>query len=298
MSQRPAKRIAGHPEQELIGSAICNGGFGEVLQGVRESNQKFLVNLKIKNYSRATVYVSKSAYRTLNEHRYWKSYRLVKNLLKHLGYDYNCHVDIQSNIPIGKGLSSSTADMVASVRALENALSISIENDFLSRAITDIEPNDGLHYPGTSFYEHTEGRLIYNFPFIPRLKIVGVDFGGEVDTLTFNRSDRRYGPDDGSVFDKLLESLAESYRKQDVPRILEIATKSGMLSQKVLYKPYFESFLDFSKTCSAQGVINTHSGTYLGMVFDREIPEYPEICRRINRRFENVEIDLFETVGF
>jgi len=288
----------GQMKEECVGSAMCNSSFGEVLQGVRENGHKFLVNLKIKNYSRADIRLSPTPYRVKNEHRFWKSYQLIRHILQHLGYAYNFHLEIRSNIPIGKGLSSSTADMVASVRALENALSISIDNEELSRMITEIEPNDGLHYPGTSFYEHTTGYLIHNFSFVPAFKIVGVDFGGEVDTLEFNRSPNGYAKEDQIAFEQAIEILAQSYMAKDPDRILEVATQSGFLSQKVFPKPYFEDFVAFAKSFGAKGVINTHSGTYLGMVFYHAIDNYPEMCRQINRRFNNVEIDLFETVSF
>jgi len=290
--------MVGYRAHELVGSAICNGSFGEVLQGVQENGQKFLVNLKIKNYSRATVYLSESTYRVLNERYYWKSYQLVRKLLKQLGHGYDCYIDLQSNIPVGKGLSSSTADMVASAKAVENALSITIDNDFLAKEISAIEPNDGLHYPGTSFYEHVTGKLIHNVPFIPQFKIVGVDFGGEVDTLAFNRSGKSYDVEDRMQFERLLDDLRDSYRTQDTARIAKVATQSSFLSQKILYKPYLEKFLELSQSCSALGVVNTHSGTYLGMIFDRELSDYSEIYRKVNAEFKNVEISLFETVTF
>lgn len=293
-----SRRMVGCHAHELVGSAICNGSFGEVLQGVRENGRKFLVNMKIKNYSRATVYLSESTYRVLNERHYWKSYQLVRKLIKGLGYEYDCYIDLQSNVPIGKGLSSSTADMVASAKAVENALSITLDNDFLAKEISAIEPNDGLHYPGTSFYEHVTGNLIYNVQFIPKFKIVGVDFGGEVDTLAFNRSGKSYDAEDRVEFERLIEELKSSYQTQDAVRIARVATQSSLLSQKVLYKPYLDKFLDLSQSCSALGVANTHSGTYLGMIFDRELSDYSEIYRKINAEFKNVEIGLFETVTF
>src|SRR5204862_6874577 len=64
---------------------------------------------------------------------------------------------------------------------------------YISRVLTDVEPNDRLHYDHTSAYHHTEGRLIANFDWGPPLHILGVDEGGMLDTVAFIDAENMQG---------------------------------------------------------------------------------------------------------
>jgi L-threonine kinase len=124
------------------------------------------------------------------------------------------------------------------------------------------------------------------------MRVVVLDFGGEVDTLEFNSTER-----DGDL--KRLEprmaeavSLIETgMRKGDISLIGRGATASSTANQEILFNPNLESVLELSNETGAVGVNVAHSGTVIGMLFpdDVSIAENASVlaCRRF-RLLESV----------
>ncbi len=288
---------------EKIGQGICNGSFGEILQGFLPGNKKFLVNVKIRNASYVTVTVTSCQYSNEKEaqyaesyRNYSKSYKIVRNILADLGRHDDCYLEVHSDIPIGKGLSSSTADMIASVRGLSAAVSIAVKPDYVARMVTEIEPNDGLHYVGTSAYHHTMGELIANFDYTPPLHILGIDLGGEVDTVQFNKIQLTWTEEEMEHYQNLLKEIQKTYGGRDLVRICQIATESARLWQKVRYKPELDRVLNVMEDTEALGVLNTHSGTYLGLLYPDSRTDLDELFTCVRNWFPDFDVRWFQTI--
>jgi len=289
---------------ELTGQGTCHGSFGELLQGVLPGRKKFLVNLKIKNTSRARVHLTPSAYSNAKEAQfaesyrsYSKSYKVVRNILVDIGRHDDCYLEMESDIPVGKGCSSSTADMVASIQALASSLSLALKPNYISRMLTEIEPNDGLHHPGTSAYHHTTGELIARFDYVPPLYILGVDFGGMIDTVEFNRTLFTWTEAEMKHYAALLDEAQKSLREKDIDGLCRIATESTLLWQKVNPKHRLESVMQFMRNTGGLGIVNTHSGTYLGILYQDGVGDLNEVLRNAESAIPNCAMRLFETVS-
>jgi L-threonine kinase len=284
------------------GTGECYGSFGEILQGVLPGNKKFLINLKVKNKSRVEINFTSCKYSLEKEKnyiesygKYSKSYKVLRNILTDIGYHYDIFINVDSNIPVGKGLSSSTADMVASIKALEQALSITLKKTYISKMISEIEPNDGLHYEGTCFYHHTTGELVNRFDFIPQVHILGIDFGGEFDTVKFNATSIDWSDHEMEEYAQILEDSEKAYAEEDVRKILDIATKSAMMWQKCICRPELNHLLKLKETTGALGVVNTHSGTYLGLVYEPGSVDITGIHALLQKEFPSYNIQWFQT---
>lgn len=289
---------------ELTGEGSCNGSFGEILQGVLPGNRKFLINLKIRCASRVRIHVLPSAYSNEKEaqfaesyRRYSKSYKAARNILSDIGRHDDCFLNIDSDIPVGKGLSSSTADMVASIQALASSLSLALKPDYIARMMTEIEPNDGLHHPGTSAYHHTTGELIARYDYVPPLDILGIDMGGTIDTVEFNRKPLTWGEAEMERYAGLLESAKQALADRDIDALCRIATESTQAWQKVNPKRQLESALKFMRDTGGLGIANTHSGTYLGVLYRHGSADMRELLRRAEPIFNGCVARLFETEG-
>lgn len=289
---------------ERVGKGSCPGSFGELLQGVLPEGGKFLVNLKIKNTSRVTLTLSAPRYSERKEalfaesyRRYPKSYKVIRNICTDLGNHSDCYLEIDSDIPVGKGLSSSTADMVAGIQALASALSVVMKPDYIGRMLTEIEPNDGLQHEGTGIYHHTTGRLVAQFPYIPPVKILGIDLGGTIDTVQFNQRTVEWSESDMRCYQRLLDSMQRALAKRDLATICSIATESAQLWQKVNPKPELDAVLALMEGTGALGVVNTHSGTYLGLLYAPDRADLSAVTGAVTRRFPRHAIRWFETVS-
>lgn len=289
---------------EYTGQGICNGSFGEILQGVLPGNRKFLVNLKIRDASRVRMHLTPSTYSNEKEaqfaesyRRLSKSYKVVRNILVDIGRHDDCYLEIDSGIPVGKGCSSSTADMVASIQALSSSLSLALKPDYIGRMLTEIEPNDGLHYPGTVAYHHTTGELIARFDYVPPLRIVGIDLGGTIDTVEFNRAPFTWNEAEMERYAVLLAAARKALEEKDVEALCHIATESTMLWQRVNPKRQLDGVIKFARDTGGLGIANTHSGTYLGILFRDDSTNLDEILRRAESALPGCAVRLFETVG-
>lgn len=286
------------------GEGHCNGSFGELLQGVLPGQKRFLVNLKIKNHSRARVHLSSCQYMGEKEaryaesyRRYSKSYKILRNILTDLGCHDDYLIEIDSDIPVGKGLSSSTADMVATVRAAEQALSVPLKNEYVSRMITEIEPNDGLNWPGSAAYHHTTGVLIYNWDYVPPLRILGLDLGGTIDTVEFNKKPRTWSEAETGGYRDLLKEVADAYERKDADALCRIATESTRRWQSVLPKAELPAVEALMAETGAKGIINTHSGSFLGLIYGAGHPDLESVKKLAQTRLPSASPSWFETVS-
>jgi L-threonine kinase len=289
---------------ELTGRGFCHGSFGELLQGVLPGNKKFLINLKTCRASRVRVHITSNAYSTAKEaqfadsyRRYAKSYKVVRNILVDIGRHDDCYLEIDSDIPVGKGCSSSTADMVASVDGLAAALSLALKPQYVGRMLTEIEPNDGLHHPGTSAYHHTSGELIARFDFVPAWEILGVDFGGTVDTVEFNRREFAWSDAETRQYAELLERALTALSAGDAPALCEIATASTMLWQRINPKPRLDGVLQLMRDTGGLGVANTHSGTYVGILYERNAADLDDLACHVRAAMTGCDVQRFSTVS-
>lgn len=289
---------------EYIGQGVCHGSFGEILQGVLPGNKKFLINLKIKNSSHVRLCLQPSSYSNEKEatfansyRRYSKSYKVLRNILADIGRHDDCLLEIESDIPVGKGYSSSTADMVASIQALAEALSLALKPKYIGRMLTEIEPNDGLHYPGTSVYHHTEGALVAQFDYVPPLRILSIDFGGTIDTVEFNKKPLCFSETDMERYAELLVEAERSLRDEDLEEVCRIATDSTLLWQKFNPRPQLENVMQLMRDTGGLGVINTHSGTCLGILYRDGGDDMQDVLRHAESQIPGLDKQLFETIG-
>lgn len=281
-------------QNQRDGEGQCNGGFGELIQGMLPGDRPFLVNLPLASISVARVRIGGGSSGIPDDCR--KSAAVVRSALAAVGKDSDFSLEISSQLPIGKGLSSSTADMIAAVRAVEDALDQRFEPDQIGRMLTDIEPNDGLHFSGTSAYLHTAGVLIERTDWIPPFAILGIDTGGEVDTLQFNANRRVWTDEQLERFKVRLDELLDALRRRDLQAIGAVATVSTRAWQAVYPKGHFDEITALAEETGAVGIVNAHSGTYLGLLYMSE-GEAAAAEQRAQAFVPNLETRRFRTLG-
>ena len=266
--------------------------------------RRFLINCKIKNSSRVTLTLKDSYYLRDHEHaqvalhaRFPKTHKMLRNLLNDLNMRNDYLFEIASTIPIGKGLSSSTADMVAAARALSRILGRTFEEPYLDKILAEIEPNDGLHYDGTSIYYHKTGALLQRYDYIPAFQILGIDFGGSVDTCDFNNKYASFPEWMIVEYERILADAMKAYSQSDSSQIAAVATRSFELWQNFAPKPCFKEVLKAMEKTRSIGVINTHSGTVVGLLFPPERIDKDAVLAAVSQVLPPFETTWFETVS-
>lgn len=122
-----------------VGEGYAIGHHGELVQGVFEDDQGFLhrglVTLPIYSLrSTARLILDESEELTVDPCDKTKALRSAHLTLARLGCSSSGgHLRLESNIPVGHGYGSSTADVVASIRAVTAALGSKLPPSSISR---------------------------------------------------------------------------------------------------------------------------------------------------------------------
>lgn len=246
----------------------CPGSCGELVQGT-DAGINFLVTCPISLYSTVTVDLAPDG--TTVPEAGAKTREAVRRTLEYLRLpvaDYS--VDVQSELPAGKGMASSSADISAACLATALAAGRTISPEEICRIALEIEPTDGIFLPGITLIDHVTGKVHRCLGNPPAITIAVLDAGGEVDTIDFNqRSDlavlnRRKEPE----VRQALRLVEQGVKTGDCVLVGEGATRSALANQPILWKPALERIIEISRAYGAVGVNAAHSGTVLGVLFD------------------------------
>lgn len=243
-------------------SVKAPGSCGELAQGTIDG-QPFLITCPIDWYAEArAVNISGQADKL-------KTNKAAKATLQYIGVTDKVEIQIMSDIPVGKGMASSSADISAACQATALCFGRELSADEIADIALSIEPTDGIFYPGIMMFDHISGKLRIPLGQPPELFISIFDAGGEVDTLAFNQRrdlvklNRQKENEIRTAVDLIRKGLAEG----NAHRIGEGATISSLSNQSILYKPSLASFLKEFPHFGAVGVNVAHSGTVIGVLF-------------------------------
>lgn len=249
----------------LMGNACAPGSCGELVQGTIKG-QALLISCPVDIYSRIRVELDEALPPQSNLPKVDSALKLY---LDKIGYSQmGWKITRDSNLPLGKGMASSTADIVSALGAAANALDIPPAEDDIADIAIQVEPSDSIMYSGLCAFNYISGRVRRRVGNAPKLDILLIDPGGHVDTIAFNKR-----PD---IF--ILNKLKESQVNQamdlvcrgivdgDIEMIGRGATISALANQQLLPKPDLPEVIKWSKELRGVGVVIAHSGTVMGLL--------------------------------
>ena len=256
----------------IVGYGKSYASFGEISQGRISKNKDFLITLPIDIWSTCELHCieNNSLNRSVINCNYEKSRLVAERMLEFIDGDnkYEITVKFNSQIPVGKGLSSSTADMLATVRAFQEVFGIIISESFISNLFASIEPHDALHYYMCVVYDHRRGNLIRKLNYIPQYKILGIDGGGVVDTREYNNN-LEFTQDDYSFYEITVADLTKAFELEDDEAIAKLATISTLRHFDKIKSPVIRDALTMLDNSRALGIVTAHSGTFVGLLFNK-----------------------------
>ncbi len=271
------------------------GSFGEIIQGRLSGGEDILVTLPVDLWTICELKCTPIKGPLVIDCELEKSRALLHLVLAELGLERGYHIscDFIRNIPVGKGLSSSTADMLAALRAIQEVFGFVFTEQFISRTFAAIEPHDALHYNASTAYNHRKGKLIMDFNYIPKYTIVAVDNGGVMDTLTYN-VEVSFSDERTREYDRLFARLQRAFEDRDDCMIGQCATESARMHAQATGNRFLEKAVDTAEKVSSRGVVATHSGTCAGFLFPHSMgPE--EIDRSAAKIAEYFDKEIFVT---
>lgn len=272
-------KIGNHVNEQFTltrkGIGRSHGTFGEFLQGVLPNDKDFLITFPIKQFSESEfVTLPEKDELIVYPSNKLKSRQLAIKILKFFDKPLGGYLKLTSDLQQGKGLASSTADMIATSRAIEDCFDVNIPVILLEQFIREIEPSDGIMYPGVVVYYQKEVRLGQCIGNCPSLTVLALDEIGEVDTINFNQIDKPFNYTDKLEYQELLNKAILAFKNNNLKLLGEVTTKSAILNQKLLHKKTLDTMLRICRKINGLGIVTAHSGAYMGILISNTDPSY------------------------
>jgi len=247
----------------MITVKMC-GTCGELAQGFYRG-EPVLITCPIEKFSTATVSDEFVGVEGLGS----KSLAMFDKVLNVYGVrEFKWGLRLTSELPRGKGMASSSADIAAVAQAVAISLGKNFSPAELGKLCATIEPTDGIFYSGVVAMNPLTGQLIKNIRAQEKFQVAVFDYGDTVDTLKFNRRS-------DFVFPTLDDEINFTLTKQ-----------SALANQNILPKPHLEQLMNFARDLGAIAVNVAHSGTVAGIFFHAEDSHVTEKISAVQKRFD------------
>jgi L-threonine kinase len=279
-----------------MGVGRAFGTCGELVQGQFDSGEDFLITLPVDMWSEVRVTIDVISSEVRGNVEKTKTSLAIRKALDYFGFpNFGATFQSQSDLPEGKGMASSSADIVAACRAVSAALNLPILAEDISRIAISIEPTDGVMHEGSVCYNHREGSLLETLGKLPPANLLVLDFGNQIDTVAFNQTPKNYTAVERKQINRAYELIRTGIQMQDFAQIGLGATLSAEVNQRILPKPYFEKITRIAREHNANGLCAAHSGTVLGLLFARRASHRISAARHSILSDVDRNIKLFET---
>lgn len=245
------------------------GSCGELVQGTEQGNP-FLVTCPINCYTTVRVSDAFTGIHGLGR----KSLAALESVLTQLGQEeFPWGMRLVSELPHGKGMASSSADIAATAAAAALAFGKNLLPAELMAIAVAIEPTDGIFYPGCVKMNQLTGEVLDTYPELPALQFSIFDTGGTVDTRHYH-AHPELAVLNAANEPQITEALCqlERGRHGDEAALAGAASLSALANQAILPKERLPELLQEVRQLGALGVNAAHSGTVIGVLWSADQP--------------------------
>lgn len=242
------------------------GSLGEIIQG-KAYGKELLLSCPVNLFTSVMVFES---FLPVHRNRYPKCKKFMKNTLESWGYrrSYD-HLDIKitSDIPIGKGFASSTADITALYLSLIKLFNREYDQQELIRNAIDIEPTDSIIFPQMTLFDYKNGDFQENLGSYIEFHVLAFEGQKIIDTVEFNKNVKS----DLANIDDLIPNLKHAIREGSIEQLANISTESIFRNQYRLNYNILPIIKDIQNKTGGIGIIGAHSGDFLGIIYSENI---------------------------
>lgn len=272
MGERPHSCVPSQmASSPTICSGICHGTLGELFQGPYLLEGRLhisLISLPVKKYSFVHFVSGEACAIDTNFAGKEKSRRAID---LYLALHQRCLPQgkwiYDSELMQGKGMASSTADIVATIRCLDSIFATRTPADSLTRILRDIERSDSVFLDAYALYLSAEQEVIQCFAGDPQFHACYIDEGGVIDTEKTSKALLAHYERNLEAYMNNLERAVAAFLDGDKAEIAHCATVSAVLAQDVIPKRNLGILLSQQRRYQADGIVVAHTGSLLGYLF-------------------------------
>lgn len=265
------------------------GTCGELVQGWHaEWAEPVLVSCPITRYSQVTVELqAKPEIDLLNgSGSRVKSRQAARAVLDYLNHHHiGARVSLSSQLLPGRGMASSTADVVGVIAGVVHALGRSLTVAELAELTCRIEPSDSTMFNGLALLAYRGSSQFCPLGTPPALPLLMLDPGYTVDTLAYNAQldlakVRTLATSTQAALDLLQQGLTQA----NSAAIGAAATLSALSYQVISPNPLLEQAKLWAEATGALGLVRAHSGSVVGLLYPSQT-DLTEPARWLAPRF-------------
>lgn len=261
---------------------ICPASCGEFVQGILD-NEEYLSSYAIDMFSIASLEEKKEDINLGSK----KSRKAIEKVFEKFNIPIeeskNISLDLKSNIPIGKGMASSTADIGATIKATLSILNKKLNDEEISLIASEIEPTDSIILYKNSIFNPINGSVKKYLSSFDNGRVIILEPKEILETKII-RSNPNYlniKLENKSIIKKSFNLLEKGLKNNDLKLIGEACTLSSLANENIHKKPYLNEIIEISQNMNAYGVNIAHSGTVIGILIDKNM-DYERIINHLN----------------
>lgn len=254
---------------------ICPASCGEFVQGILDNNE-YLVSYAIDKYSKAII-EERIGNVNLGPK---KSRKAIEEVFRYFDLDIkhtkNLSLEIISEIPIGKGMASSTADIGATIKATLSLLNKDMSQEEISKLASKIEPTDSIYIDKNCIFDPLNGEIKKVLGNINDVNILVLEPNETLNTKTIRkRKDyKSIKIENKEIMNIAFNTLDQGFKNKDLKLIGKACTISSLANENIHKKEYLNEIIKISKNYGAYGVNIAHSGTVIGIILDKDMDPY------------------------
>lgn len=266
---------------------ICPASCGEFVQGILD-REEYLSSYAINMFSIATL-EEKQENINLGPK---KSRKAIEKVFERFNIPLreckNISLNINSNIPIGKGMASSTADIGSTIKATLSMLNKDLGDEEISCIASEIEPTDSILLYKNSIFNPVNGQVKKYLSTLNNGRVIILE-PDEILETSIIRSNPNYLDiklENKAIINKSFNLLEEGLREQDLKLIGKACTLSSLANENIHKKPHLNKIIEISNKMGAYGVNIAHSGTVIGILIDNKMDH-----ERIINHLKEISLD-------
>jgi L-threonine kinase len=249
---------------------ICPASCGEFVQGMVD-NDEYLSSYTIDMYSTAIV-EERLQNIQIGPNKSRKAVEAVFNKFNiPINESRNISLNIKSEIPVGKGMASSTADIGATIVATLGLLKQSLTSEEISKLASTIEPTDSIYIEKNSIFNPLSGDVIKYLGNIKNSRVIILEPKKTLNTMKI-RSLPNYKEikvQNKEIIKDAFLLLEEGIKNNDLYSIGKACTLSSLANENIDKKEGLKEIIEISQNYGAYGVNIAHSGTVVGILIDK-----------------------------
>jgi L-threonine kinase len=262
----PASRVS-RSKRPLEGRGVAPGTCGEFAQGPLPDGEEFHVTCPINKSATVDVEVRAAddfVVTGLQPHQ--KKLELaLRGTAEHLDLGtVAIQVRWWSDLDVGKGMGSSTADVLSGIRALANAVGEKLTPETEGALATHVESSDGTMYPGIAAVNQKTGLALRRWPWYPEFVIVMLVPN---DTVLTEAIDFERKKEQAREYETLLGEFDASIESRSIESFAAASTRAVEMNAPFVPNAYANNLTPRLGELGALGMNVGHTGTVCGLLY-------------------------------